>query len=91
MMNTIAQRLLESVSWGLKLRLYSGAALSVADMLSDINVIYLYMRQGEAWGFIMLVLVALNMSVQIMVTYLQNRHLPRKVRRAGERASVTRN
>ncbi|GMI25032.1 hypothetical protein TeGR_g8761 [Tetraparma gracilis] len=40
MMDTIAQRLLESVSWGLKMRLYVGASLSTMDLLSDLYMIY---------------------------------------------------
>ncbi|GMI24556.1 hypothetical protein TeGR_g3140 [Tetraparma gracilis] len=40
MMDTIAQRLLESVGWGLKMRLYTGAALSTMDLISDVFMIY---------------------------------------------------
>ncbi|GMI29651.1 hypothetical protein TeGR_g14379 [Tetraparma gracilis] len=39
MMDTIAQRLLESVSWGLKMRLYTGAGLSTLDLLTDLYMI----------------------------------------------------
>ncbi|GMI19237.1 hypothetical protein TeGR_g13668, partial [Tetraparma gracilis] len=40
MMDTIAQRLLESVGWGLKMRLYTGAGLSTMDLISDVFMIY---------------------------------------------------
>jgi hypothetical protein len=36
MLNTIAQRLLENVGWGIKLRLYVGAGLSTLDLFSDL-------------------------------------------------------
>jgi hypothetical protein len=44
MLDTVGMRLLHEVAWGLKMRMFSGALLSVLDMASDINVIFLY------WG-----------------------------------------
>ncbi|GMI24816.1 hypothetical protein TeGR_g13144, partial [Tetraparma gracilis] len=40
MMDTVAQRHLESVGWGLKMRLYTGAGLSTMDLLTDLYMIY---------------------------------------------------
>jgi hypothetical protein len=47
MMDMIAQRLLESVSWGLKLRLFMGAGLSMADLATDIFMVYTCVRASE--------------------------------------------
>jgi hypothetical protein len=44
MMDIVGKRLFESVSWGLKSRLYMGAGLSILDMASDVNVALLYAR-----------------------------------------------
>ncbi|GMI39207.1 hypothetical protein TeGR_g10090 [Tetraparma gracilis] len=51
MMDTIAQRLLESVSWGLKMRLYTGASLSTLDMVSDLYMIYRALR-NDLWHWV---------------------------------------
>ena len=47
MMNTIAKRLLSEAGWGLKMRLYSGAFLSVMDMISDIAMINKFFGEGR--------------------------------------------
>ena len=47
MMNTIAKRLLSESGWGLKMRLYSGAFMSVMDMVSDIAMIIQYFEEGN--------------------------------------------
>jgi hypothetical protein len=71
MMDTAAQRLLESVGWGLKMRLYMGAGLSVLDIMSDLNVILLYLKSAEtvdyAWTLIGMVVTSLVCQVITVV------------------------
>jgi hypothetical protein len=46
-MDVVAQRLLEDVTWGLKMRLYTGAGLSMLDLFTDLFMIYTYMVTGQ--------------------------------------------
>jgi hypothetical protein len=80
MMDTIAQRLLESVSWGLKMRLYTGAGLSTMDLLSDLYMIYTYAttkQQGTATS--LAVMVGLCMLGQLFLVWVQTHKGPRRV------------
>jgi hypothetical protein len=81
MMDTIAQRLLESVSWGLKMRLYTGAGLSMLDLYSDVFMIYTYAttegQKGTALG--LAIMVGLCLLLQMLVAWLQTRKGPRRV------------
>ncbi len=47
MMNEIATQLLSSVSWGIKLRVTTGAAISLFDMFSDLLICLQYVRHEE--------------------------------------------
>ncbi|GMI28241.1 hypothetical protein TeGR_g4461, partial [Tetraparma gracilis] len=51
MMDSVAQRLLESVSWGLKMRLYTGAGLSTLDLITDLYMIYIIIVSALTTGF----------------------------------------
>ena len=78
MMDTIAQRLLESVSWGLKMRLYMGAGLSTLDLLSDVYMIYTYATTGQQGTAMSLaIMVGIGLFVQVLVVWAQNRKGPR--------------
>jgi hypothetical protein len=80
MMDTIAQRLLESVGWGLKMRLYTGAGLSTMDLLSDMYMIYTYAttkQQGTATS--LAVMVGLCLLAQLFLVWVQARKGPRRV------------
>ncbi|GMI24475.1 hypothetical protein TeGR_g1808 [Tetraparma gracilis] len=80
MMNTIAQRLLESVSWGLKMRLYTGAGLSTMDLTSDLYMIYTYATTGQQGTALSLaIMVGLCLLGQVWVCYLQTRKGPMRV------------
>jgi hypothetical protein len=80
MMDTIAQRLLESVSWGLKMRLYTGAGLSTLDLLTDLYMIYTYATTGQQGTALSLaIMVALCLASQCFNVWLQNHRGPRRV------------
>jgi hypothetical protein len=75
MMDLIAQRLLAEVPWGLKLRVFLGAALSVMDLASDISVIILYMATPgkEGYGRNLTSMIATKLFCEMYTVYLQNR------------------
>jgi hypothetical protein len=81
MMDTIAQRLLESVSWGLKMRLYTGAGLSTMDLLSDVYMIYTYATTGQKGTALSLtIMVVLCLLLQLLGVFVNTRKAPKKVR-----------
>jgi hypothetical protein len=81
MMDTIAQRLLESVSWGLKMRLYTGAGLSTMDLLSDVYMIYTYAttpgQQGTALS--LAIMVGLCLLLQLLGVIMNTRKASKRV------------
>jgi hypothetical protein len=80
MMDTIAQRLLESVSWGLKMRLYTGAGLSTMDLLSDMFMIYTYATTGQQGTALSLaIMVGLCLLGQLFLVWAQTHKGPRRV------------
>jgi hypothetical protein len=77
-MDTIAQRLLESVSWGLKMRLYTGAGLSTMDLISDLYMIYTYATTGNPGTALSLaIMVGLCLLLQLLAVYLNTRRGPK--------------
>jgi hypothetical protein len=73
-MDTIAQRHLESVSWGLKARLYSGASLSMLDLSSDLYMMYTYATTGQkATAHSLAVMVGLCLLGQLILAWMQTR------------------
>jgi hypothetical protein len=85
MMDTVALRLLGDVSWGLKMRVFMGAGLSVLDMVSDINVIWLYSNSLEEEKYVILLvgMIATCMGLQLITTFVQY-HKKSMVRQLGE-------
>jgi hypothetical protein len=81
MMDTVALRLLGEVSWGLKLRVFMGAGLSMLDMVSDINVIVLYMSDPDTEGYGMGLMGMLFACIvfQLLIAWLQNKAKPWKM------------
>jgi hypothetical protein len=74
MMDTIAQRLLESVGWGLKMRLYTGASLSTMDLISDVYMIYTYATTGNAGTALSLaIMVGLCLLIQLTLVFVNLR------------------
>jgi hypothetical protein len=78
MMDIVARRLLGEVSWGLKMRVFVGAALSMLDMASDINVIVLYWSTPDekAYAIILLGMLAACMGLQMLMVSAQNKTKP---------------
>jgi hypothetical protein len=79
MVDTIAQRLLESVSWGLKMRLYMGAGLSTMDLISDVYMIYFYVKTGQTGTATSLaIMVGLCLLMQLLLVWMQTHQGPRR-------------
>jgi hypothetical protein len=78
MINIVALRLLGEVAWGLKMRVFLGAGLSIMDTVSDINVIVLYSitRGQEGYGTVLLGMIVASMLFQLLIVYLQSRARP---------------
>ena len=72
---TISQAVLKTAPWGLVWRVFMGAALSLLDIASDINVIFLYMRTSSQsiYGWQLLAMVILNLLMQIVVVVVQHK------------------
>ena len=75
MMDRVALRLLGEVSWGLKMRLFMGAGLSMLDIASDINVIVLYRNTPgeEKYGDMLMWMIVVCLAIQLLVVYVQNK------------------
>jgi len=80
MMVSIASRLLARVLWGAKFRLYFSAALSIMDLLTDIQVIYFFYKTGSYnYALINIAFIASNLLVQLLLAYAQNRKMGLKI------------
>ena len=82
MMDVVAQRLLGEVGWGVKARVFTGAALSFADLGSDVVMITSYLTQGgnqAIYGWILLGLVGLSTFIQFSLVVIQNKSRPLKM------------
>ena len=79
MLNVVAKRLLEEVSWGLKMRVIMGAGLSILDMTTDIVVIVGYMGKEDTkgYGWSLLGMVVASVVLQLLVVLIQNKGMPR--------------
>jgi hypothetical protein len=80
MMDTLALRLLERVSWGLKSRLYVTAGLSVLDMATDLGMVNLYMKSGQTLaGRALLAMVFLCLGLNLVMVRALRAHGPEQV------------
>jgi hypothetical protein len=81
MMNTVALRLLGEVSWGLKLRVFIGAGMSVTDMASDINMIFFYLATpDQVWfGYALLSMIVVCVVMNFVCVFLLNRSNTRRM------------
>ena len=80
MMDTVAQRLLESVSWGLKTRLYLSAGLSTLDLFSDMFMIYRFATTGQGGAALGLAfMVGLCLLFQLFLVLTQNLKAKKRV------------
>ena len=77
---SIAKCLLEKSDWGMRMRVWIGALLSVLDMITDTNMIMQFLKQGQASAaYATIAMIALNLSVQLFVVYAQNKRKRRAV------------
>jgi hypothetical protein len=81
MINVVALRRLGEVSWGLKMRVFMGAGLSMLDLGSDINVIMLYIGSPDTlgYGISLLGMLSVCMFVQLLAVYAQYKTKPLKL------------
>jgi len=65
-MTAVAKQLLKEATWGVKLRLYLGAGLSMLDLASDITVIMVYLndeQMGNAYSLLAMIVTCLALQV----------------------------
>jgi hypothetical protein len=76
MIETISYRLLEEVPWGVKARVTVGAITSMADLLTDVYVTYMFWIDGKE-GYFKISLASLLVScwIQLLAVWIQNRKL----------------
>jgi hypothetical protein len=76
MLETISYSLLEEVPWGLKMRVTIGAITSMADLLTDVYVTYMFWSD-EKYGYFKASLASLAtcIGIQMFCTWVQNTKL----------------
>jgi len=80
MTEVVAEVLLKGASWGVKLRLYTGAGLSIMDLISDCTMVNLYFKKGEAeTALSLLAMVCVCLLGQLIFVFAQNRKAPGRV------------
>jgi hypothetical protein len=74
MLLAIAKEVLKTAPWGLAWRVSTGAFLSILDMVTDINMIALYMNTPgqEKLGYILLSMFVACIAIQLMIVIGQN-------------------
>ena len=73
---SISYKLLEEVPWGLKMRVTVGAITSMADLLTDVYVTYMFWIKGKEGYFkASLASLAVSFGIQIFMVWVQNRKL----------------
>ena len=73
MMENITAKLLEQASFGVAMRAGVGAAISIADMLSDAYVTVQYIEEGRCtYAKVMMTMVGVNFLLQMLIVYAVN-------------------
>ncbi|GMI34748.1 hypothetical protein TeGR_g13050, partial [Tetraparma gracilis] len=74
-MNVIAKHIISIADFGLKMRLYSGAGLSVFDLVSDVYMIVVFLGSEETRGVahVNIVCVVLSLLLQLWLAWFVNR------------------
>jgi hypothetical protein len=76
MLETISYRLLEEVPWGLKARVTVGAITSMADLLTDVYVTYMFWDDKKDGYFkASLASLAVSIGIQMFGAWVQNKKL----------------
>ncbi|GMI45735.1 hypothetical protein TrCOL_g13458, partial [Triparma columacea] len=80
MLETISYKLVGEVGWGLKARVFIGAATSMLDLLTDIYVTYKFWKDRKQRGYFKasLVSLAVSIGIQMFTVWAQNRKLGMK-------------
>ena len=74
MMNVIALKLVGDVAWGLKLRVFVGAALSTVDLLTDIFITCIFWKEKKYMFFrLSLTMLGTSMFILLFMVWAQNR------------------
>lgn len=76
MMDQIGFKLMEEVSWGLKLRVAIGAGTSLADLGTDIYMLWIYYMGGKSrrsFFHMSLTTLLVSVSLQLLIVVMQNR------------------
>jgi len=81
MMVVVAQRLLGSVSWGLKGRLAVGGGISFLDVVSDLVMVTSYLQDPKlaVYGVALLAMVAASTLTQFVLVVAQNYKRPARI------------
>jgi hypothetical protein len=80
MLETISYRLLEEVPWGLKARVTVGAITSMADLLTDVYVTYMFWsNENKEYFKASLASLAVSIGLQMFGVWAQNRKLGMKI------------
>ena len=70
----IAKELMAASKLGLAKRVIVGALLSIGDMITDIWVIISYLNNGDTeQAYSLMAMIGTSLSVQLLITYAQNR------------------
>ncbi|GMI22407.1 hypothetical protein TeGR_g5792, partial [Tetraparma gracilis] len=74
MVETMGEELLKNAAWGLWFRVITGSGLSMVDLATDINVIFVYFGEEgqEGYGWMMLGMVLASMGLQLALVLVQN-------------------
>ena len=73
MMNAIALKLVGDVGWGLKLRVFVGAALSTLDWVTDVYITYTFWEDGKEIFFrSSSAMLGTSMFLMLLLVCLQN-------------------
>ena len=74
MMGVVATRI--SLNFGAKFRAYSGAAISLADMASDLYMVATFVARGETfYAKSIMATIILNTTFQLLIVVLQNQKM----------------
>ena len=77
MMNTVALKLVGDVGWGLKFRVFVGAALSTLDLFTDVYITYTFWKDASFERiFYKSSIAMLGVSMLLMVSVCAHRNPP---------------
>ena len=77
LLNQVAKRLLSASKLGAKLRAYSGALLSSMDLVTDLNMIKVFLKTGkDTFAHASIAMVCTSLLFQILLVCFQNHKKP---------------